>query len=56
MKTVKILDWEAIKNAVLPILSSQSIPRLFPSGVHMFIVCVCDSISAWQVGPSVPFS
>ena len=43
MKNVKILDWEAIKNAILPILSSQFITHLFPFGVHMFIIYVCDS-------------
>ena len=52
MKNVKILDWEAIKNAILSILSFRFIPHLFPFGVHMFIIYVCDSISALQIGPS----
>ena len=36
---------------------SQFIPNpLFPNGVHTFVLCICVSVSALQIGSFVPFS
>ena len=35
--------------------SSHLPPLLFPLGVHTFVLYICVSISAMQIGSSVPF-
>jgi len=54
----RLSDWTELNRSVVYICQSQSLnasqPRLPPCG-HMFVLYVCISLSALQIGSSVPF-
>ena len=45
----------SVNSLCMSIPICQLIPLPFPFGVHMFVIYICVSISALQIGSSVPF-